>query len=121
MDFMEEDDVIKYLRKNKDNIIVVFGQKIHTMKRSEIKKTLSNPDFCYIGEDTKRYYQILGRPLLSKENMLKIIDRNFSIFNISLLINVIKVFSDSKPKHIHNRSIYELEAYGAEDYEMLEQ
>jgi hypothetical protein len=113
---MDEKEVTKYLKKSKDNVIIVFGQKIHCVKRSKVREMLSNPMFCYTGEDTQRYYQILGRPLLSRENMNKILDAKYSIFNISLLVNVIKVFSDQLPHKIHNRSIYNVDAYNYEEY-----
>jgi hypothetical protein len=113
---MCEKDVIRYLNRSKDNIIIAFGHNINFVKRSDIKKALKTPKFCYTGEDTARYYQIISRPLLSEENMKKILDTNYSIFNVSVLVNVLKVFSDYEPTHIHNRSIYDVEAFHKDDY-----
>ena len=114
---MEEKDVIRYLKRSKDNIIVVFGQKIYCLKRSQVKEDSNDPSFCYTGEDGKRYHQILGRPLIAKEQLTKIASSSYSIFDLSVLLNVIRVFSDSDPGHIHNRSIYKIDAYSATDYE----
>jgi hypothetical protein len=113
---MCEKDIIRYLKRSKDNIIIAFGHNINLVKRSDIKKALETPRYCYTGEDSTRYYQIIGRPLLSEPNMKKILNPDYSIFNISLLMNVLKVFSDFEPMYIHNRSIYDVEAFHKDDY-----
>ena len=117
--YMCEKDVKKYLKKSKDNIIIAFGHNVNFVNRSEIKDVLSNPMYCYTGEDNKRYYQVIGRPLLSEENINKILDNNYSIFNISVLTNVIKVFSDAETSNIHTRSTYDVEHYTKNDYSKI--
>lgn len=113
---MCEKDIIRYLKRSKDNIIIAFGHNINLVKRSDIKKALATPQYCYTGTDTARYYQIISRPLLSESNMKKILNTDYSIFNVSLLVNVLKVFSDFEPMHIHNRSVYDVEAFHKDDY-----
>lgn len=117
---MEEKDVIKYLKRNKDNIIIAFGQKIHCSKRSEIKSMMENKSFCYTCKDKKKFYQVMGRHLVSKNNIDKITNNKFSIFNISLLVNVISVSSEEEPERKHNRSVYDVDAYSASEYEKLD-
>ena len=111
-----EKDIIKYLGENADNVLIVFGHSNKFMKRSELRALFKLPEYKFTAEDGNRYYQILNRPLISEENMKKILSRKYSIYNIHVLTNVIKVFSDNHPQHIHMRSIYEIDPYTLDEY-----
>jgi len=115
-DYVCEKDIIEYLDSSPNNILVVFGHTNKFIKRSELKKLFNLPEYKFTAEDGKRYYQILNRPLISEENMKKIIDKKYSIYNIHVLTNVIKVFNDNQPTNIHMRSVYEIDPYTLEEY-----
>jgi hypothetical protein len=114
--YVLEKDVAKYLNKSKDNILVVFGHNDKFMKRTELRNLFKQPEYKFTAEDGNRYYQVLNRPLISEENMKKLLNKKYSIYNIHVLVNVIKVFSDNQPQDIHKRSIYDIEPYTLEDY-----
>lgn len=115
-DHLDEEDLMEYLSKNDDNIVVAIGHKINFAKRSEIASIIENGENCYSDEKGNKYYQFIGRPLISEEDMNKILEEDCSIFNISVLTNVLKVFNMTNPKHKHLRSIYIVDAYHLDDY-----
>ena len=114
--YILEKDVAKYLDSSTDNILVVFGHTDKFMKRTELRNLFKQPEYKFTAEDGKRYYQVLNRPLISEENMKKLLNKKYSIYNIHVLVNVVKVFSDNHPQYIHMRSVYEIEPYTLEDY-----
>lgn len=114
--YMNEKDVIKYLNKTKDNVLIVFGHTTYFTKRSILRKMFKDPVYCFTGDDAKRYYQIINRPLISENDMKNMLDKNYCIYNVHVLVNVLKVFNDIDPQNIHMRSVYEIENYTLEDY-----
>ena len=114
--YMGEKDIVRYLDESTDNILIVFGHNTNFVKRSQLRGAFRSPTYRFTGDDTKKYYQILNRPLVSEDNMKKLLDKNYCIYNVHVLVNVLRVFSDDKPAHIHNRSVYEIEPYTLDEY-----
>jgi hypothetical protein len=114
--YMAEKDIIRYLEESTDNVLVVFGHSTNFVKRSQLRGAFKSPTHRFTGDDTKKYYQILNRPLVSEDDMKKLLNKNYSIYNVHVLVNVLRVFSDSDPVHIHHRSVYEIEPYTLEEY-----
>jgi hypothetical protein len=118
---LNENEVSEYLAQNKNNIILVFGQKIYTSNRSEIKTNIKKQENIFVDDSGKKYYQIIGRHLIDEEDIKYIGNKDLSIFNISTLKNVIRVTNKSSPLR-HSRSIYSVDSYTTEEYvEMLKE
>ncbi len=116
---LTEKEVIEYLSQNKDNIILVFGQKIYTAYRSEIKSNIKKQENIFVDDSGKKYFQIIGRHLIDEDDIKYITNKDLSIFNISTLKNVIRVTNKTSPLK-HSRSIYSVDPYNKEEYiEML--
>lgn len=113
---MNEKDIVKYLDESTDNVIIVFGHTTSFVKRSELRSAFKDPSYRFTGDDTKKYYQILNRPLVAEIDMKKLLNKNYSIYNVHLLVNVLRVFSDGEPANIHHRSVYEIESYTLEEF-----
>jgi hypothetical protein len=115
---LNEHQVLEFLSQNKDNIIVVFGQKIYPMQRSVIRKNIKKDENIFIDESENKYYQIVGRHLIDDKEIKDIIDKNLSIFNISTLKNVIRVKSKNNSLYAP-RSVYNVEPYTVKEYEEM--
>jgi len=116
---LNEKDVVEYLSQDKDNIILVFGQKIYTAHRSEIKSNIKKQENIFVDDTGKKYFQIIGRHLIDEDDIKSIIKKGLSIFNISTLKNVIRVTNKTSPLK-NSRSIYSVDPYTKEEYvEML--
>ncbi len=114
---LSETDVVEYIKEHKNNIILVFGQKVSCFSRDEIKKNIKKPETIFTGEDSKKYYQLIGRHLIEEEDFKSINSKSFSIFNISTLNNVVKVTGSNNLKQ--TRSVYNVEPYTLEEYEEI--
>jgi hypothetical protein len=115
---LNEHEVLKFLSENKDNIILVFGQKIYPMKRSIIRSNIKKDDNIFIDDENNKYYQIMGRHLIDNTEIKDIINKDLSIFNISTLKNVMRV--KNKNNNIYSsRSIYHVEPYTVQEYEEI--
>jgi hypothetical protein len=114
---LSETDVVEYIKEHKNNIILVFGQKVSCFSRDEIKKNIKKPETIFTGEDGKKYYQLIGRHLIEEEDFKPINSKSFSIFNISTLNNVVRVTGSNNLKQ--TRSVYSVEPYTLEEYEEI--
>jgi hypothetical protein len=118
---LSEKDVMEYLSEKKDNIILVFGQKIQLAHRNDIKKNLKKDENIFTDESDKKYFQINGRHLIEEDDIKYIKNSNFSIFNISTLKNVVRTTTKGSPIK-HSRSVYSVDAYNKDEYnEMLKE
>ncbi len=122
-DILEEKDltehqILEYLSQDKDNIILVFGQKIYTGHRSEIRKNIKKQENIYVDSNGKKYFQIVGRHLIDEEDIKYITSKKLSIFNISTLKNVIKVNNKATPLS-SSRGVYSVEPYTKDEYQEM--
>ena len=115
---LDEKDVEKYLMENKDNIILVFGQKIYRGHRSLIKKSIKQLENIFSDDSGKIYYQVMGRHLVDENEIKCLVNKRLSIFNISTLKNVIKVTNKKSPI-IHSRGVYTVDAYTLDEYQEI--
>jgi hypothetical protein len=111
-------DVIDYLEKDKDNIILVFGHKIYSAHRSVIRNSIKKPENIFSDDDGKIYYQIIGRHLIDDTEIKCLTNKKLSIFNISTLKNVLKLKNKISPM-VHSRSVYSVDAYTIEEYQEI--
>lgn len=109
-----EHDIIEFLEEP-DNILIVYGQKITGHSRTEVLELCRNPANIYKDEEGKKYVQIAGRHLIKYEDLAYINDPEFSIFNVSTLLNVILVINSSTAAR-QKRSFYELKYYSKIDF-----
>ena len=115
---LNEKDVIEYLMKDKDNIILVFGHKIYSAHRSVIRSSIKKPDNIFVDDSGKIYYQIMGRHLIDDVEIKCLINKRLSIFNISTLKNVLRLKNKASPA-IHSRSVYSVDAYTIDEYQEI--
>jgi hypothetical protein len=112
---LSEKEVSEFLTQDKNNIILVFGQKIYTGHRTEIKSNIKKQENIFVDDTGKKYYQIIGRHLIDEDDIKSIINKDLSIFNISTLKNVIRVTNKTSPLK-HSRSVYSVDPYTKEEY-----
>ena len=115
---LNEHQVLEFLSKDKDNIIIVFGQKIFPMQRSIIRSNIKKVDNIFFDDENNKYFQIMGRHLIDDKEIKDIVDKNLSIFNISTLKNVVRVKSKNSTIYA-SRSVYHVEPYTVKEYEEL--
>jgi hypothetical protein len=113
---LNEHEVLSFLSENKDNIILVFGQKIYPMQRSIIRKNIKKEENIFTDEQNNKYFQIMGRHLIDDKEIKDITDKKLSIFNISTLKNVVRVKNKSAS---FSRSVYHVEPYTVQEYEEM--
>ena len=115
---LNEHEVLSFISENKDNIILVFGQKIYPMQRSLIRKNIKKDENIFLDDTNNKYFQIMGRHLIDDKEIKDVTNKDLSIFNISTLKNVIRV--KNKNSNIYSsRSIYHVEPYTVQEYEEM--
>lgn len=112
---LDEYQVSKILTENKNSIILVFGQKVYTANRSDIRKNIKNPENIFVDSAGKKYFQIFGRHLVDEDEIKAITNRNLSIFNISTLKDVVRVNTKASPINV-SRSVYKVDPYTVDEY-----
>jgi hypothetical protein len=115
---LTEHQILEYLSQDRDNIILVFGQKIYTGHRSEIKKNIKKQENIYVDSTGNKYFQIVGRHLIDEADIKFITSKKLAIFNISTLKNVIKVNNKATPLS-SSRGVYSVEPYSKDEYQEM--
>lgn len=113
----DENDIVEFL-SDSDNILIAYGQKIIGHSRKEIVDLSKDSNNIYIDENKNKYIQIVGRHLIPFKDMKMFQNVNYSIFNISTLLNVILVTNISTGAR-QKRSYYELKHFTRKDLESL--
>jgi hypothetical protein len=113
----DESDIVEFLA-DPDNILIAYGQKIIGHSRQEIADLSKDVNNVYIDENKNKYIQIVGRHLIPFKELKMFQNMNYSIFNVSTLLNVILVTNISTGAR-QKRSYYELKSFRKEDLQGL--
>lgn len=113
----DEADIVEFLA-DPDNILIAYGQKIIGHSRQEIADLSKDANNIYVDENKNKYIQIVGRHLIPFKEIKMFQNMNYSIFNVSTLLNVILVTNISTGAR-QKRSYYELKSFRKQDLEGL--